>query len=279
MPPDSRALTPAHAVLLGLLQGPTELLPVSSSAHTTLLPFLAGWPYAELDPALRRSFEVALHTGAGLALARALPARVAGRTAILDRRRAGLIALACLPPACAGYAFAGVIERRLAGPRAIAVGLAAGALAMALADARAPARRLGEARAADALALGLAQALALIPGVSRNGATLAAARARGFRRRDAHLLSWAVALPVMFGASALTALRLARSRAAAGNGLALLGGGAAAFCSTLASARLLVRGELLGRPLLPFALYRWLLALLVLRRLRGRATTHASPLS
>jgi len=83
----------------------------------------------------------------------------------------------------------------------------------------------------------------------------------------------------MFGASAFTALRLARSGAAAGNGLALLGGGGAAFCSTLASARLLVRSELLGRPLLAFALYRWLLALLVLRRLRGRATTHPSPLS
>jgi len=260
-----------HAIALGLAQGPTELLPVSSSAHTTLLPFLARWPYAELDPALRRSFEVALHTGAGLALARALPAWAGGR--------AHLIALACLPPAGAGYAFADAIERRLAGPRAIAAGLASGALAMALADARAPTRRLEQAGAADALALGLAQALALIPGVSRNGATLAAARARGFRRRDAHLLSWAVALPVMFGASALTALRLARSRAAAGNGLALLSGGAAAFCSTLASARLLVRSELLGRPLLPFALYRWLLALLVLRRLRGRATTHPSPLS
>ena len=145
-----------HAIVLGLAQGPTELLPVSSSAHTTLLPFLARWPYAELDPALRRSFEVALHTGAGIALARVLPAWAGGRAAICDRRRAHLIALACLPPAGAGYAFAGAIERRLAGPRAIAAGLASGALAMALADARAPTRRLEQAGAADALALGLA---------------------------------------------------------------------------------------------------------------------------
>jgi undecaprenyl-diphosphatase len=137
-------------------------------------------------------------------------------------------------------------------------------------------RRRAEAGLVDALALGLAQALALVPGVSRNGATLAAARARRFRRLDAHLLSWAIALPVMFGASALTAVRLARSRAAAANVLALLVGGGAAFCSTLASARLLVRSELLSRPLLPFALYRWLLALLVLHRLRVRTTTRAS---
>src|SRR5439155_947389 len=85
-------------------------------AHTTLLPFLARWPYAELDPALRRSFEVALHTGAGIALAGVLPAWAGGRAAICDRRRAHLIALACLPPAGAGYAFAGAIERPCASP-------------------------------------------------------------------------------------------------------------------------------------------------------------------
>ena len=62
-------LSVRHALALGLLQGPAELLPVSSSGHTTLLPWLAGWPYAELDGELRKSFEVALHAGAGLALA------------------------------------------------------------------------------------------------------------------------------------------------------------------------------------------------------------------
>jgi undecaprenyl-diphosphatase len=58
------ALALEHAVALGLLHGPAELLPVSSSAHTTLIPWLVGWPYAQLDDELRKAFEVALHAGA-----------------------------------------------------------------------------------------------------------------------------------------------------------------------------------------------------------------------
>src|SRR2546429_8852480 len=87
-----------HAIALGLAQGPTELLPVSSSAHTTLLPFLARWPYAELDPALRRSFEVALHTGAGVALARVLPAWAGGRPRAPHRPPPPPHAPPCPPP-------------------------------------------------------------------------------------------------------------------------------------------------------------------------------------
>ena len=101
-----------------------------------------------------------------------------------------MIALSLAPPALAGYALQGPIERRLGGPRSIAAGLPAGAIAMALADGRTaytPAA-LAAARTRaplDGLALGLAQACALIPGVSRSGATLTAARARGFARADA----------------------------------------------------------------------------------------------
>src|ERR1700686_5283909 len=69
MPRAEPGLALSHAVTLGLVQGPAELLPVSSSAHTTLIPWLAGWPYAELDGELRKSFEVALHAGTALALA------------------------------------------------------------------------------------------------------------------------------------------------------------------------------------------------------------------
>ena len=92
-----------HAVALGLAQGPTELLPVSSSAHTTLIPFLAGWPYAELDPELRKSFEVALHAGAGLALAIDMRAELCAAARRLDRRRAAVIALSLAPAVLAGY--------------------------------------------------------------------------------------------------------------------------------------------------------------------------------
>ena len=108
------------------------------------------------------------------------------------------------------------IERRLGGPRATAIGLLAGAAAMVLADRRPQRRGRGEAGAADGLALGVAQASALAPGVSRNGATLAAARWRGFSRDQANLLSRTVALPIIVGATALKGARLARRGAAAG---------------------------------------------------------------
>jgi undecaprenyl-diphosphatase len=133
---------------------------------------------------------------------------------------------------------------------------------MALADRRPSVERsCREAGPRDGLALGLAQALALIPGVSRSGATLTAARARGFGRGAAHALAWDAALPVLLGASVLEAARLARSGAALDGAAAV--GGATAFVSTLASARLLARRP---QALLPYAVYRLALAGLLLGR-------------
>ncbi|MHB8243648.1 MAG: undecaprenyl-diphosphate phosphatase, partial [Solirubrobacteraceae bacterium] len=186
-----------HAVALGLLQGPAELLPISSSGHTALLPWLAGWPHGQLDGELRKSFDVALHAGAGVALAIDLREVLAEQRAGMSREGAVLLALSLLPPALAGFALRRAIERRLGGPRSIAAGLALGGLAMAVADLRpGPGERTSaQAAAGDGLAPGLAQALALIPGVSRNGSTLTVARVRGFSRAGAQALSWEVALP------------------------------------------------------------------------------------
>jgi undecaprenyl-diphosphatase len=282
----SRPLSLCQAVALGLLQGPTELLPVSSSGHTSLIPWLAGWPYAESDPELRKSFEVALHAGSGLALAIALRGEVADAARELDRRRAVVAALSLAPPTLAGLALERFVQRRLGGPRTIAAGLLAGAAAMALADGRSsrrqvPARRREDAGPRDGLALGLAQAAALIPGVSRNGATLTAARARGFGRDAATSLSWHAALPVLLGASTLKGYRLARHGVpgeGTGTGALLAAGGASAFLSTLAAARLLRRNRREGRPLLPYALYRCVLAALVLQRLRRDRAANAERL-
>src|SRR5438128_12334129 len=124
MPPLRRALPLRHAVLLGLLQGPTELLPVSSSAHTILVPLLAGWPYAELDAELRKSFEVSLHAGAALALLLRAGRDLRERAHRLDRRAVAALALSSAPPACAGLVLQGPIERRLGGPLATAAALA-----------------------------------------------------------------------------------------------------------------------------------------------------------
>ena len=260
-----------HAVALGLLQGPTELLPISSSGHTALLPWLAGWPYAELDGELRKSFEVALHAGAGLALAIDMRGQLLDELTGMDRQRAAVLALSLGPPALAGFVLRARIERLLGGPRSIAMGLAAGGIAMALADARAGGgggRACADAQAADGLVLGLAQAGALIPGVSRNGATLTAARARGFDREASRALSWSVALPVILGASVLKGRRLLSHGIPrpARAGLAL--GGVSAFLSTLASVRALGGREREQRSLLGYSLYRCLLAGVVMARLR-----------
>jgi undecaprenyl-diphosphatase len=266
-----RALPLRHAVALGLLQGPTELLPISSSAHTTLLAWLAGWPYARLDDSLRKSFEVALHAGAGVALAIHLRGELLRDAAQLDPRRACVIALSLAPPAIAGYALGPTIERALGEPGSIALGLAAGGAAMAVADRCAVERGREDATARDGLALGIAQAVALIPGISRNGAALTAARARGFEPAVAQRLSWHAGLPVILGASVLKGARARGGRVPRAQRAVLAAGGAGAFLSTLVSARLLRRQLREGQALWPYSLYRCLLAALVLARLRRAA--------
>jgi undecaprenyl-diphosphatase len=246
-----------HALLLGLVQGPTEVLPVSSSAHIALLPRLLSWPHAQQDPELRNSLEVALHAGTAAALALALRGELGQALRELDGRALASAAFALAPPALMGYLMEQRLERRPSGPRALAAGLAAGAAAMAWADTRPEARSLADFGPRDGLALGLAQALALLPGVSRNGATLTAARTRGFAREDAHALSWRVGLPVIAGAAGLKAYRRGVLPGAAST---LAAGTGAAFLSTLACAPLSRPGRR-ARALWPFALYRAGLAL------------------
>ena len=268
-----------RAFALGLAQGPTELLPVSSSAHTTLIPLLLHWPHDELDGELRKSFELALHAGAGLALTLDMGAELLPALRMLDRRRLSVITLSLAPAALAGLGLRPLIERRLGGPRSIAAGLALGGLAMAGVERRAPAGRRGEgdARPADGLALGMAQAVALAPGVSRYGATLVVARMRHFSPEAAQSLSWHAALPVVLGASALEGARLARRGTPDGTLAPLAAGAAGAFASTLLSARLLRRPARALRSLLPWAIYRVALAALVLAHsLRPRTAKPSS---
>jgi undecaprenyl-diphosphatase len=252
-----------QAVVLGLLHGPAELAPVSSSGHTTLLAWQRGWRYDELDAAARKRFEVALHAGTAAALL------IAGRRE-LSARQAGVVVLACIPPAIAGKLLQGPIERRFGTPPTIAAGLLGGGVAMAIAERRGGRERTrADAGTLDGIALGAAQTLALIPGVSRSGATRATARWRGFSPLEADALSIAVGLPITLGAVALKgreALRSDRSEWGA------LGAGAlAAFSSTLVTGALMRRlGR--GRSLVPYAAYRVAVAAAVVRRLRQNAS-------
>ena len=260
---------------LGLIQGPTELLPVSSSAHLILVPWLAGWGWERFDSEMRKSFEVALHAGAAGALLVGQRHVIATELWRLDARRAAVIALSFAPPAIAGFTLERPIERRLGGPGATAAGLVAGAAAMVIADRRRQRRDRGEAQPADGLALGLAQAAALVPGVSRNGATLAAARWRGFTREQANLLSRTIALPIIVGAALLKAIRLRRRGVDPAMKRAMGAGVLASFASTLASQRLIRLVER-DRALWPYAAYRVALAAVVLARL-GRRPPAPSP--
>jgi undecaprenyl-diphosphatase len=269
-----------EAAALGLIQGAAELLPVSSSAHVAMVPWLLGWEVAGWPPERRKELEVALHTGAALAMAPALWRM---------RADARVLAVSLGPPVLAGFAFEGWIERRLGGPAAIAGGLLAGAIALAAADRRPVTRALGGAETpdtggaetpdtrgvetagaggvtvADGLALGLAQAAALAPGVSRTGATLAAARARGFSREDASALSFGVAGPVLGGATALKALRLPSTHRRVAAAAAV-----SAYAATALALRTL--GVARRRPLWPYALERAALAggILAVRYRRSR---------
>lgn len=259
--PADRTLTAAQALALGALQGPSELLPVSSSAHTSAAAWLLDWRYDELEPELRKAFEVALHAGTALALLTSL------RGPIPNRGSALLVGLASAPPSIVGYVLEEEIEGRLGRPATIVAGLLAGSVAMTLADRCPQERRRRDARPSDGLFLGLAQACALVPGISRAGATRSAARWLGFYRADARLLSDEVGLPVLTGAGLLKAVRLCRRGLEPQLVPAFVLGATASYGSTLVCVRL---SEYRGVPvrLLPYAVYRAALAGLLLMRLR-----------
>ncbi len=260
-------LTAPDALVLGALHGPAELLPISSSGHVTLVPWLLRRPYPELAPDLRKAFEVALHAGTAAALLVALRREVGEAVVGLDSRRVLLLVGSFAPPALLGYRFEGPLERTFGTPGSIAGGLVLGSVAMLWVDGAPQERRREEAGLVDALCLGFAQASALVPGVSRNGATLVAARARRFRREDANALSRHVALPIIAGATLLKVVRLRRRGLPRELWAPFALGAGASFLSTLGSTWLITQVER-DRSLAPYALYRLGLAAAVLHRLR-----------
>jgi undecaprenyl-diphosphatase len=200
-----------RAVVLGVVQGLTEFLPISSSAHLILVPRVLGWPDLGL------SFDVALHLGTLAALliyfggdwvrlARSVMSG-ADRGDPADRRLALAIVIGCVPAVIAGVALEKWAESTLRDPRLIAGTMIVMGLAMGAADRLGKrVRSLEELGWRDALWIGCAQALALVPGVSRSGVTLTAGMGLGFRRDDAARFSFLLSAPITAGA-ALYALR------------------------------------------------------------------------
>jgi undecaprenyl-diphosphatase len=267
-----------HAIALGTVQGPAELLPVSSSGHLVLLPAMLHWPYRQLDPEIRKSFEVALHAGGAAALLIGLRKEVAEYLRSFSLHNLASLTLSFAPAALIALRFERPIEQRLSEPYPVAIALIAGSAAMAIADGRPEQRTRNDARLADAIVIGFAQAFALAPGVSRNGATLTAARWRRFRRADANVISRQIALPVIVGASVLKGIRLATRERPPEVGAGMAAGAVAAFSSTLVSMRLISMLER-SRSLWPYVAYRTALgaaALFALRR-RMRARRVVTP--
>ena len=203
------------AALLGVIQGLTEFLPVSSSAHLILARYFFGWEAPEFGLA----FDVALHVGTLaaivvyfwadlLAMLKALPS-VLTAGANLPARLIRLIAIGTVPAIVAGLLFNDYIETQLRTPLVAAIALAAGAAVMLMAE-RATSATRDEAglTVADAVLIGLAQACALIPGVSRSGSTIAVGMLLGVRRDAAARFTFLLAVPAILAAAGKESIEL-----------------------------------------------------------------------
>ena len=205
------------AVLLGIIQGITEFLPISSSAHLILARAFFGW---ETPPALGLAFDVALHLGTLaailaffrtdiLAMARALPA-AASTTPPPAGRLLQLIAVGTLPIVVVGLLFTDRIEEALRQPAVAAGALAVGAIAMLVAERLGPRTRTEASLVwLDAVLIGCAQAAALIPGMSRSGSTIALGMFLGVRRDAAARFTFLLAIPATLAAAGKESLELA----------------------------------------------------------------------
>ncbi|WP_040495447.1 undecaprenyl-diphosphate phosphatase [Ilumatobacter nonamiensis] len=204
-----------HAIVLGLVQGFSEFLPISSSGHLLLVPWLFDWnDFAGPDgDSVKKTFDVALHLGTFVAVLGYFWRDVAvyvreGTKLVFSRKRpttvegrlAWFFVLATVPAALVGAVFEDVIDTALGTPLIIALSLIGFGLLLGWADRLSGERELEEFGASDAVKTGIAQTLALNPGTSRSGITITAARWLGFNRDAAARISFTMSLPVIAGA-------------------------------------------------------------------------------
>ena len=209
---DPAALTNGQALVLGVVQGLTELLPISSSGHLILVPWTAEWTYLERNDRFNQTFDVALHLGTLVAvgayfwgdivrLVRAWLGSIAGRRIDSpDERIAWFVLVATIPAGVAGLVGADFIADNLGEPWQILILLAGGALLLFWADRTPQTRSMGDLGLRHAVVMGLAQALALAPGVSRSGITITAGRFMKLDRDGAARFSFYLLLPTVLGA-------------------------------------------------------------------------------
>ncbi len=212
------ALPNWQALVLGIVQGATELLPISSSGHLIFVPWLADWEYLKQHDAFNQTFDVSLHLGTLVAvviyfredivrLAAAWGRSIAARRiATVDERIAWYVAAATIPAAIVGAVGENLIAENLGEPWQIAILLAVFGVVLYVADRRPQTKDMGQLGLRAAVAVGLAQTLSLMPGVSRSGITITAGRFLGLDRDSAARFSFLLLVPITFGAVAYKGL-------------------------------------------------------------------------
>jgi len=249
-----------HAIYLALLQGLTEFLPISSSAHLVLLPRLLGWE----DQGL--AFDVAVHVGtlcAVVAYFRHDILRLLGawlqscgnRQMTADAKLVWFVMLGTVPVAIAGLLFHDFIEMYLRSPLIIAATTIGFGVLLGFADLRGNKQRSEDSlRFSDIVWIGLAQVLALVPGTSRSGITMTAALALGLTRSAAARFSFLLSIPVILMAGGYESLKLFQQSAPVAWGSLLLGAGVAFISAYLCIRLFMLLIERVG--MLPFVIYR-----------------------
>ena len=261
-------MTTLQIVVLAIVQGLTEFLPISSSGHLVLVPYLVEWT----DQGL--AFDVAVHFGSLIAVCLFFRedimgllrggARILGGALKSPQSYMALaIALGTIPAAAAGLLFASWIEDNLRDPSIIVYTLAGYGILMALADRFAKREKsMTDIRIRDALVIGVAQALALVPGTSRSGVTITAGRLLGFERQDAARFSFLLSAPVILLATVYKGAELILGDTVVAWGQLALGVVVSAIVAYLSIEFFMRVVSRIG--LAPFAIYRLALAGLIL---------------
>jgi undecaprenyl-diphosphatase len=261
-----------QAILLGIVQGLTEFLPISSSGHLIIVPWVLDWHFFLDDPALNKTFDVALHLGTLVAVVtyywRDLGQILAAFARSIARRRvdspqgrlAWLLLLSTIPAGMVGVAFENVIETRLGEPYLIAVMMIVFGAVMWFVDSRAPLDRDIEAlRWKGALGIGLAQAAALAPGVSRSSVTMVAGLLLRLDRESAARYSFLMSVPVIAGAALFKTVDVVRDGLPPGTTTPFVAGMAAAALSGFGAIWFLL-AYLRRHDFKPFVFYRFAMA-------------------
>ena len=266
-----------HAIILGLVQGISEFLPISSSGHLLLVPWLFKWhDFAGQPASFEKAFDVALHLGTLVAVVayfwKDLVVYVRdGIRAVIHRderatphgRLAWLFVLGAVPAAVVGAVASNFIERKLGRPVIIAISLIVFGLLLGWADRLRGTKRLEDLDRNSALLIGTAQIIALNPGTSRSGITMTGGRLLGFSRDAAARISFLLAIPVTAGAIVFKLAKLVKDGIPSGFGGPLVVGvitaGISGWVAVWGTLKLIRT-----RSFAPFVVYRVLLGITVL---------------